>query len=425
MVRTSKSKKRVAVIGLGFVGLTTALGFAEKGFDVFGFDVDAGRMGQIKRGELPFHEPHLGEALTRHLGKRFRLAASFAEAVQKSDLIFYCVGTPQSSSGAADLSYLARAIESTLAAIKRRPFKTLVVKSTVPPGSVQSRILPLFKKSRLVIGRDIGLANNPEFLREGVAWEDFMNPDRIVIGSNDTKSFDAVAALYKDFGADIFHVSPSTAEFIKSCSNALLATLISFANEVSIIADRVGGIDVKRAFEVLHRDRRWTGQPGKMSTYAFPGCGFGGYCLPKDIAALQHSAHLAGCKPELLRAVITANRAIKDHFVDKIIAATNPRTRIGILGLSFKPGSDDVRDSPAAEIIALLLQRDRKNLVAYDPMANESYQNLYRQPIKFVGGMKELAKQAEVFVLLTAWPEFKEKRNLLRGKPMFDGRYFL
>lgn len=423
MVRTSK--KRVAVIGLGFVGLTTALGFAQKGFTVFGFDVDTRRIGQIKAGQLPFHEPHLDEALARHLGRRFRLCASLADAAQQADVIFYCVGTPARASGGADLTFLVRAMESTLAMIKNDGFKTLVVKSTVPPGSIKTHIQPLLKKAALVIGKNIGLANNPEFLREGVAWKDFMQPDRIVIGTGDTRSFKSVAALYKNFGAEIFRVTPSTAEFIKSCSNALLATLVSFANETSIIADRVGDIDVKQAFQILHRDRRWTGQPAKMSSYAFPGCGFGGYCLPKDIAALQQTARAAGCKPELLRSVIAANRAIKEHFADKIVAATNQRTRIGVLGLSFKPGSDDVRDSPAAEIIKLLLRRGRKRITAYDPMANDSFKKLYQPPIRFAQGMKKLAAQADVFVLLTAWPEFRQKKNLLRDKLLFDGRYFL
>jgi len=423
MVRTSKP--RIAVIGLGFVGLTTALGFAEKKFPVLGFDVDARRIGQIKQGELPFHEPHLDNALAKHLNHGFRLAASFEDAVRGADVIFYCVGTPQSDTGAADLSYLVRAIRSTLVACRKSGFKTLVVKSTVPPGSMQSSILPLMKKSRLTIGREIGLANNPEFLREGVAWEDFMNPDRIVIGAGDTRSFESVAALYKDFGAEIFHVTPTTAEFIKSCSNALLATLISFANETSIIADQVGDVNVKQAFEILHRDRRWSGQPGKMSSYAFPGCGFGGYCLPKDIAALRYAARKAGCKPELLRGVIVANQAIKHHFVEKIVAATRPGTRIGVLGLSFKSGSDDVRESPAADIVQLLLKHGRKRLTAYDPLANDSFQKLYQFPIRYADNLRALAATSDVFVLLTAWPEFREKKNLLRGKPLFDGRYFL
>lgn len=423
MVRAPK--QRVAVIGLGFVGLTTALGFAQRGFTVSGFDADAKRRAQLEQGQLPFHEPQLGEALARHSGRRFQMAASLAESVQQADVIIYCVGTPQSASGAADLSYLIRAVKDTLATIKGSGFKTLVVKSTLPPGSIRKHILPLLLKARLVVGRDIGLANNPEFLREGAAWQDFLHPDRIVIGADDARSFESVAALYAKFGAEIFHVSPSTAEFIKSSSNALLATLISFANEAAIIADRVGGVNVKQAFEILHRDHRWSGAPARMSTYAFPGCGFGGYCLPKDIAALHHTGRAAGCDPVLLRSVMTTNQAIKKHFVEKIVAATTPKTRLGILGLSFKPGSDDVRDTPAADILKQLLQRGRKRIVAYDPMANASFRQLYPLRLRFADSMEELTAKSDVCVLLTAWPEFKAKQALLHGKPVFDGRYFL
>lgn len=423
MVRAPK--QRIAVIGLGFVGLTTALGFAQRGFTVSGFDADAKRRAQLEQGQLPFQEPQLGVALARHSDQRFQLAVSLAEAVQTADVIIYCVGTPQSASGAADLSYLVRAVKATLAVINGCGFKTLVVKSTLPPGSIQKHILPLLHKARLVVGRDIGLANNPEFLREGVAWQDFLHPDRIVIGADDARSFESVAALYAKFGAEIFQVSPSTAEFIKSSSNALLATLISFANEAAIIADRVGGVNVKQAFEILHRDHRWSGTPARMSTYAFPGCGFGGYCLPKDIAALHHAGRAAGGDPALLRAVMATNQAIKRHFVEKIVAATTPRTRLGVLGLSFKPGSDDARDTPAADILEQLLKRGRKRITAYDPMANATFHQLYPLPLRFADRLEDLAAQSDAFVLLTAWPEFKGKQKLLRGKPVFDGRYFL
>jgi UDPglucose 6-dehydrogenase len=423
MARAKKS--RVAVIGLGFVGLTTALGFARKGFVVRGFDAAERITQSLRAGKLLFHEPNLPEQLHALAGKQFFIGDNLAETVADADVIFFCVGTPQSRSGAADVSYLQRAINETLKTLpaKRRP--VLVIKSTVPPGTTARDIVPLFAKAGWKIGRDIGLANNPEFLREGVAWEDFIQPDRVVIGAGDDLSFDAVAKLYEPFHTQVCRVTPSTAEFIKSVSNALLATLVSFANETSMVADAIGDIDVKAAFQTLHLDRRWSGTPAKMTSYLFPGCGFGGYCLPKDIAALKYSARTAGVKADVLHGVIAANAAIAKHFVEKIVRATKAGTRIGILGLSFKPGSDDVRETPAARIIELLLKSGRKNLVAFDPMSNESYRRIYQHPIEYAGSLAEIVKQSQAIVVLTAWPEFRAAKKSFAGRPVFDGRYFL
>ena len=419
------TKPRVAVIGLGFVGLTTALGFARKGFAVRGFDASGRVTRSLRAGKLRFHEPHLPEQLRALAGNRFFIGNSLAKTVADADVIFYCVGTPQSRSGTADVSFLQRAVSDTLKALPPKRAPTLVIKSTVPPGTTARRIVPLFARAGRTIGRDIGLTNNPEFLREGAAWEDFIQPDRVVIGADDDLSFAAVAKLYEPFHTRVCRVTLNTAEFIKSASNALLATLISFANETSMVADAIGGIDVQTAFRVLHLDRRWSGNPAKMTGYLYPGCGFGGYCLPKDLAALLHTARMAGVKADMLRGAFSANDAIARHFVGKIVRATKPRTRIGILGLSFKPGSDDVRETPAARIIELLLKCERKNIVAYDPMANEPYQRVYRHPIQYADSLAKVAKRAEAIVVLTAWPEFRAAKKRFTGKPVFDGRYCL
>lgn len=421
----SPAKSRVAVIGLGFVGLTTALGLARKGFTVRGFDVAERIRKSLRAGKLLFHEPHLPEELQAWSGKRFFLCENLLETVADADVIFYCVGTPQSDEGAADVSFLQKAISDTLQALPRGRKPVLVIKSTVPPGTTAREIVPLFAKAGRAIGRDIGLANNPEFLREGVAWDDFIQPDRIVIGASDDFSYGPTAELYKPFGAQIFRVSPSTAEFIKSVSNAFLASLVSFANEASIIADDIGDIDIRDAFRALHMDRRWLGSPAKMAGYVFPGCGYGGYCLPKDIAALKFAAEKAGAPTALLQGIISANQAIAEHFVGKIVRATKPQTRIGLLGLSFKPGSDDVRETAAARIIELLIKNGRKNLIAFDPMSNESYQRAYNHPIRYADNIISLVAQVEVIAVLTAWPEFRAAKKMFAGKTVFDGRYCL
>ena len=419
------SKKRVAVVGLGFVGLTTALGFSQKGCEVFGYDLDKARISEIEAGRLPFHEPGLDDALKRHLGRRFRLSPSLADAVDKSEVVFFCVGTPALPSGAVDVTFLTRAVKAALKQIVTGKFKTFIIKSTLPPGTTDRCIVPLLKSARLKPGRDIGLANNPEFLREGLAWEDFLHPDRIVIGTTDERSHAAVAELYDNFRAEIFSVSFNTAEFIKSTSNALLATLISFANEASMIADGVGGIDVKKAFQILHRDRRWSGHPAKMSSYAFPGCGFGGYCLPKDVAALREVARKSSVRAQILDSVLRTNHLIQRHFANKIIAATRPQTAIGILGLSFKAGSDDVRESQAAAIIKLLLESGRPRVHVFDPMAMDTFRKAYDYPVQFEPTIGHLVRRSKVIALVTAWPQFKQQQKLLARRRVFNGRYLL
>jgi UDPglucose 6-dehydrogenase len=420
-----KTKSRVAVIGLGFVGLTTALGFANKGFTVRGYDAAERIQKSLGAGKLLFHEPHLPEQLHAWAGKRFFICSSLMEAVADADVIFYCVGTPQSDEGKADVSFLQRAITDTLKALPRGRKPVLVIKSTVPPGTTAQEIVPLFAKAGRKIGRDIGLANNPEFLREGIAWEDFIQPDRVVIGAADDLSFNPVAELYQAFHTHVCRVTPSTAEFIKSVSNTVLGALVSLANEAWMIADAIGDIDVKGAFQALHLDRRWNGTPAKMATYLFPGCGYGGYCLPKDIAALKFAAKKAGARTGILDGVMRANDSIAKHFVQKIVHATNPQTRIGVLGLSFKPGSDDVRDTAAARVIGLLLKNGRKNIVAFDPMSNESYQRAYPHPIRYADDLKKLVAQSDVLAVLTAWPEFRAAKKMFGRKKVFDGRFCL
>ena len=407
------------------MGLTTALGFADKGFRVSGYDVYAPIRKSLRARQVRFHEPHLAEQLGRYLGKGFQVSSNLAEAVTNAEVIFYCVGTPSRASGEADVSFLTQAVTETLNCLPAARQPVLVVKSTVPPGTTMREVFPLFAQAGRVVGTNIGLANNPEFLREGFAWDDFTQPDRVVIGANDQFSFEPVARLYEGFRTTVCKVSLSTAEFIKSSSNALLATMISFANEASIIADQVGNIDVKQAFQILHMDRRWSGQPARMTSYVFPGCGFGGYCLPKDTAALLHTARSAGVSANLLQGVLAANREIQQHFVRRVLAATTNQSRIGILGLSFKPDSDDVRDTPAAGIIEMLLKAGRRQILAYDPMAMPVYRQVFSHPIQYVRSLEEVVAGSDVLAILTAWREFKEKKSVLADKLVFDGRYCL
>ncbi|WP_248925706.1 UDP-glucose dehydrogenase family protein [Paenibacillus hamazuiensis] len=417
----------VAIIGLGFVGLTTGLGLAHKlGCSVYAYEADAAKRELYRKGIVPFHEPHLAEHLALYGGSRFVLCETLADAVQPADYIFYCVGTPSGPDGATDLSDLIAAVRACLEQLSPDRFRVHAIKSTVPPGTTAGFIGPMIERSGFRLGETAGLVNNPEFLREGSAWRDFIEADRIVIGEADAEGGRRTAELYASgFDVPIHRVSAATGEFVKYGSNALLATLISFSNEMAMIAEKTGDIDVPEVFRLLHEDKRWSGRPAKMTEYVFPGCGFGGYCLPKDTAALVHHASQVGYRGSLLREVFAVNDAIKRNIVERIAAVCRPAETVGILGLSFKPESDDVRGAVSREIIELLLERGFTRIVAYDPLAMEPFRKAYALPIEYAASMEELAQRADAIALVTAWSEFKRHQQLLAGKKVVDGRYFL
>ncbi|MES9683484.1 UDP-glucose 6-dehydrogenase [Bacillus sp. AFS001701] len=413
----------ITVIGLGFVGLTTALGFSEKGYRVYGFDIDQKKKEQLRNGKIPFYEPNLNEKLNKHFNKGFTITDDLQEAVINSEVIFLCVGTPSKKDGSADLGYIFEAIKNVAGYIKKPEFKVLVIKSTIPPSTTSEKIKPYLENLGFKVGVEIGLTNNPEFLREGYAWDDFMNPDRIVVGQEDDKSGRILETIYQIFNAPIYQVSLNTAEFIKYLSNTMLATLISFANEQSLIARSIGNIDIKRAFQVLHLDRRWSGAPANMSSYVFPGCGFGGYCLPKDTMALVSQSLKNSYTPELLTSTLKVNEAIKEFVVIDIERKVEKNENIGILGLAFKPNSNDIRDTPAKAIIQGLLQKGYTNIIAYDPMANEEFKEANGFPIQYSPNLSSLLSMVDHVVILTAWDEFTKNEESIKKKNVFDYRY--
>lgn len=415
----------VTVFGLGFVGLTTALGFAEMGNKVYGIEANPERMELISSGKLPFLEPGLDEALVRHLGKNFIPTTDLKAAIADSDCIYYCVGTPYGKDGQADLTYLYQAIEQTISAIMDEKFRVIVIKSTIPPSTTERKILPFLKKCGVEVGKTLGVANNPEFLREGHCWEDFVHADRVVLGVNDGRSEQMLRRLYQNSGSPIFCVSMNTGEFIKYLSNTLLATLISYSNEMSIIADTIGGIDTAEAFKILLMDKRWGGC--NMTTYVYPGCGYGGYCLPKDTNALYAVTKTAGFDAKILKNVIATNDYMPAFIADRIEKAAEGKKncKIGVLGLSFKPGSDDVRDAPSAKIIAELNARGYKNMVGYDPVALDEFKRYYKGlTILLESSYSKIVKDAELFVITTSWDKFKDLKTLTE-KPIVDCRYML
>nr|WP_300128221.1 UDP-glucose/GDP-mannose dehydrogenase family protein [uncultured Butyricicoccus sp.] len=413
----------ITVFGLGFVGLTTALGLSSKGHKVYGIDIDQTRCAKIADGMLPFLEPGLDQVLGEELGIHFFLSDSPKDAVSESDCVFFCVGTPYGENGQADLTYLFSAMDSALSGISKKNHCVFVVKSTIPPATLQKKVIPYLVSSTTFYGDSLSIANNPEFLREGHCWEDFMQPDRIVIGVTNQESENILRAVYQGFDCPIVSVSPNTAEFIKYLSNTLLATMISYSNEMSLIADAIGGIDVAKAFQILHMDKRWGGC--NMTSYVYPGCGYGGYCLPKDTNALLAQSKANGFNPPILSHVIRTNDEMPQHMAERIMSKTTKEEQIAILGLSFKPGSDDVRQSPAAPILRHLQQYGYDKLVAYDPVANKLFAKAYPDiHITYYDSLSEVLTGSNSAVILTAWDEFKQL-NSMDNISVIDCRYML
>lgn len=414
----------ITVLGLGFVGLTTGLGFAKKGFKTFGFDIDANRLNQLKRYEIPFFEPHLEDIIKETLGKKFFLDVDFETAIKQSEAIFICVGTPGKADGSADLTFLFKAIDQILD-VSTPNYQVIVTKSTVPPSTVSKKVIPYVKQSlENKPGRNVGFASNPEFLREGYCWEDFIEPDRIVIGLDNDKSRQVLDKIYQPFNAPIHYVSYNSAEFIKYLSNTLLSTLVSFSNEMSILAGFIGDIDIPKAFRILHEDKRWYGNPAAMSKYVYPGCGYGGYCLPKDTSALASIARDYGFHTPILTANLEINQQIKHYIADRISESIKPSETIGILGLSFKPNSDDVRITPTKDIIELLFQKDYKSIFAYDPESNKEFKKYYPElPLKYCNSLEDIVNESDNLIILTGWKEFIDNKNLIMKKRVFDYRY--
>lgn len=414
----------ITVMGLGFVGLTTALAFAEKGNRVYGYDVDTKRMNILKSGRLPFIEPGLDEALSRHINKSFNLVSDPEVAVSESDFIFLCVGTPSKENGQVDLSYIYSALDSIAPHLNDGKYRVVVIKSTVPPSTTSEKIIPYLKEKGLKVSENFSVANNPEFLREGHCWEDMINGDRIVCGVEDKRAEKLLSSLYENFNIPFFSVSLNTGEFIKYLSNTLLATMISFSNEMSKVAYAIGDIQIKEAFKIIHKDRRWGN--ATMSSYIYPGCGYGGYCLPKDTMALYRQAIDKGYEPAIIKNVIEVNNTMPNFMVERIEKVATKKSKIGILGLSFKPGSDDVRDTSAAKIIKLLVEKGYENIFAYDPVAIAEFKERYKfDIINYCDSINHLCSISDIIVLVTAWDEFKDIRNKYEDKVIIDCRYFL
>lgn len=411
---------RVAVIGLGHIGLVTALGLAEFGNEIVGYDLNPKLRDELKHGVVSYAEAGIREALTKHLNTSFFVADSMEIAAENCSCFLFCVGTPSDKSGKADLSILESAVKEVLSCLPKQGTCTLVVRSTVYPGGIREKIMPIAEEYRRG-GMTVQVAANPEFLRESYAWNDFCSASRLLIGADDAQSASVVRELYAKLPATAYCVSLETAEFTKFLSNCMLATMISFSNEMSFAARAIGNITIEDAFSFVKKDERWSG--GKMAEYIYPGCGYGGYCLPKDTKAMLGRMEQCNTLMPVLEAVVHTNNSMPAKIVSVVSGSVPRNAKIGILGLAFKPHSDDVRESPAEKIIGQLLNEGYLEILVYDHLANHAFHSAFPHlAVQFCDSLPEMIQKADVFINLHNDEEFR-RLGRLTTKPIFDFRY--
>jgi UDPglucose 6-dehydrogenase len=405
------SRQPIGVIGTGYVGLVTAAGFAELGNEVWCVDIDAEKIERLRAGEVPIYEPGLEEMLARN-AERLHFSTSLSDALEHARLLFIAVGTPPTYSGDADLS----AVNAVIDAIPPSRDHALVMKSTVPSGTGVA-VKRMFEKQ----GKE-GLAyvSCPEFLKEGSAIEDFMHPDRVVIGDIGDWAGDAVVELYAPLDAPLVRTDIASAEMVKLASNAFLATKISFINEIANVCEETGA-DVVEVARGMGLDERI----GPKFLQA--GIGFGGSCFPKDVDALKQLAGNSGYHFQLLTSVIEVNELQKRRVIGKLHKHLGGLVgkRVALFGLAFKPHTDDMREASSL-VLSARLNADGAAVVAYDPVAEQQARKLV-SGISFAGSPLEAARDADAVVLVTEWPEFlaldwQGVAETMRGNLVIDGR---
>ena len=406
-----KKQPKISVIGAGYVGLCTAVGFASQGYNVITSDIDIEKVAKINQGLPPFHEPGLQEKLKDCIqkGTLKSLVNQTEKAISESDLTFVTVGTPSKPDGSIDLKYIESAAHDIGKALKQKNhYHVTIIKSTVVPGTTQSTAKPILEEeSKKRCGKDFGLCMNPEFLRQGSAFQDTLNADRVVIGSYDKRSGDALEELYKDFYS--VHVPPiirttlSTAELIKYASNAMLATKISFINTIANVCEKIPGADVKDVAAAMGLDKRI----GPLFLDA--GLGYGGSCFPKDVKALIASSKAFNYTPELLESVENVNHTqpLKAVQFCKQQLGNIEGKKIAILGLAFKPDTDDMREARVIPIINQLL-KEGANVIAYDPVASATAKVIFNNKIQYATSALDCIKNADCCIIVTEWPEFQK-----------------
>ncbi len=417
---------RLCIVGTGHVGLVYGVAFALAGHDVRCTDVDARVVENLERGQPTFFEPGLQEVLleARRSG-RIAFSTDTVASARDADIVFLCVPTPSRADGSIDLSFIEGAAQTVGKGMRSaRGYRVVTVKSTVLPGTTEGIVRPALEKSSgKETGRDFGLAMNPEFLREGSAVQDATVPDRIVIGGIDKKSAGLMKGVYASAKCPILMTDIRTAEMIKYATNAFLATKVSFANELANLCDTLGGINVDEVVEGMGLD------PRINPKFLKAGLGFGGSCFPKDVRALAAAARERGYEPRMLRAVLELNDRQPVRAIELAERASGPLAgkRVAILGLSFKGGSDDVRESRAIPLAMALMERGA-SVVGYDPEANDAFRAAV-PGVEIASDMHSALADADVCIVHNDWAQWRGLRaadfSAMRRKVVIDGRRIL
>ncbi len=410
----------IAVIGTGYVGLVSGACFAEFGVDVTCVDVDADKIEKLKNGVIPIYEPGLDQLVEKNVkAGRLHFTTDLGTAVSGAEVVFLAVGTPPKEDGSPDMSYYQQAALDVAKAMNG--YKVLVTKSTVPVGT--GKWLRDFVSANLETATEFGVASNPEFLREGAAIEDFMRPDRVVIGSNEQRAIEVMKELYRPLyliETPIVITSLEAAELIKYAANAFLATKITFINEIANLCDAIG-CDV-------HDVARGMGMDNRIGRkFLHPGPGYGGSCFPKDTRALTTVADQFGVETRIVDAVILANDLQRQAMIpkiEKLVGDLNGK-QIGVLGLSFKPETDDMRESPAIEIVHGMIERGA-SVRAFDPVAMEESRH-FINGVEYAADEYDAIKDADAMVIVTEWNQFRaldmdRVKSLLRSPKIADLR---
>jgi len=418
---------KITMIGTGYVGLVTGACMAEVGNDVLCFDVDATKIAVLEEGGVPIHEPGLPPMIRRNVGAgRLRFTHDVDVAVAHGTLQFIAVGTPPDEDGSADMQYVLAAARSI--GKRMTDYKVIVDKSTVPVGTAD-RVRETIAAELAARGAKLQFAvvSNPEFLKEGAAVEDFMRPDRVVIGTDDERAIALLRAVYAPFQRSherLLVMDARSAELTKYAANAMLATRISFMNELANLAETLGA-DIEHVRQGIGAD------PRIGYHFLYPGAGYGGSCFPKDVKALQHTAQEHERPLQILHAVEAVNEAQKSRLVAKVtqrLGAKLAGRKLALWGLAFKPNTDDMREAPSRAIIDTLIERGAR-VVAYDPVAVEEAKRVFgAQPaLAFAGSPLDAAKDADALIVVTEWKEFRSPdfgalKRVLRQPLLFDGR---
>jgi UDPglucose 6-dehydrogenase len=411
---------KIAVVGTGYVGLVTGTCFADSGNDVTCIDIDQQKIARLTAGEIPIYEPGLAELVEHNtVAKRLHFTTDLPAAIRAAKVVFLAVGTPSSDDGSADLSSLWRVVESIAEHLS--PEAIVVTKSTVPVGT-QCEIGQRLKK---LTGRECDVASNPEFLKEGAAIDDFMKPDRVVVGVRRAEVAEVLRELYAPFlrtEKPFLIMSPESAEMTKYVANGLLSTKISFINEVANLCERMQA-DINDV-------RRGIGHDSRIGfAFLFPGVGYGGSCFPKDVRALGAMARAAGIEPRILDAVDVVNthqKTVLPEKIEKHFGGNVAGRRLAVWGLSFKPRTDDIREAPALVLIDRLLAGGAKVQV-HDPEALENVRQLYGEKLSYFDQPYAALEGVEALAIMTEWkeflqPDFAHMRSLMKAPVIFDGR---